>query len=502
MNIFLVEDERWALAELRELFKRYEPTHHVYAYENGDDALAATETIHPHLVVSDITMPGMNGLELIKNLRQKDKYINCMILSVHDQFDYARQGLKLGIVDYLLKPIKKDDLYETVDKAIASIEIETIEKQAREQWSINQMLLTPSMSEEDSSSIQKLDYFVVCLLAENWNSKSAWKGSSFSNDELKKYVSQEIVPLEEVYCVDLDAQRKLILMPLSNVMDYHMAEANVQCLYRILKNEMTIHVCYARKKINENIKEVYMFLTKQLETHMLFGHSSFIKPDTLLEIDEDLTEAWMKIRIIESHIQKGEILKVREVIETLATIIDEQEITQRQLKLFVTNMYYALAFKLQQQKGTGGDLEINMENIDKIDELVRFSDLTEWLIEIVTDLAKSYTPQVVAPKQLIPRVIDWVHQQYQENLFFQDFANEYYVSLSYLSREFKAQTGDTFSDYLMRYRIDKAKEFFDQGIEKTGQVGQMVGYEDTKHFSSVFKRITGVTPTEYKKLRG
>jgi YesN/AraC family two-component response regulator len=81
----------------------------------------------------------------------------------------------------------------------------------------------------------------------------------------------------------------------------------------------------------------------------------------------------------------------------------------------------------------------------------------------------------------------------------QQFAAEHHVSLGYFSRIFKSQTGTTFSDYLAGYRIRKAKELLSGGIERLQEVSRMVGYEDTKHFSALFKKIVGETPIKYAK---
>jgi two-component system response regulator YesN len=104
-----VEDERWALEELKALFKRYEPQHLVHAFENGEDALEAANSVVPHLVLTDITMPGMDGLELLAEIGRGHPEAKGIILSVHDDFAYAQRGMQTGVTDYLLKPVRKRD---------------------------------------------------------------------------------------------------------------------------------------------------------------------------------------------------------------------------------------------------------------------------------------------------------------------------------------------------------------------------------------------------------
>lgn len=97
--------------------------------------------------------------------------------------------------------------------------------------------------------------------------------------------------------------------------------------------------------------------------------------------------------------------------------------------------------------------------------------------------------------------MNWIHANYQGELSLQQFASEHHVSLGHLSRLFKSQTGYTFSDYVIGYRIGKAKELLADGTSRPSEVGELVGYEDSKHFSHLFKRITGETPTAYAKRK-
>ncbi len=147
MKLFLVEDEHWALKELVALCQIYEGEHTIYSFDNGDDALLQANDTRPDLVITDITMPGMNGLQLIRELNKLDPSVKFVILTVHDQFSYAQEGLRLGVIDYLLKPIKKDALYETIDRAFVRIASDEKIKSARNKWYLSQMLVSSNRHE-------------------------------------------------------------------------------------------------------------------------------------------------------------------------------------------------------------------------------------------------------------------------------------------------------------------------------------------------------------------
>ncbi|MFA9556722.1 response regulator [Evansella sp. AB-rgal1] len=498
MNLFLVEDEPWALMELVELFKRYEPAHTIYSFENGDDAFSALEKVHPQLVISDITMPGMNGLELINRILKVDPSVKCIILSVHDQFNYAQQSIKIGVIDYLLKPIKKEQLYTTVDQVIATIESEERKIRESEILAISKMLYT-SLENEEEHILYRNSYYLVCLILENREGDKSWADSSITKGEWLGFLERKSLYKNGLFCLDYDSQSRVLLIPEMEKENQIQIEIHLKDIYEQMKSKEIVHMSYLKKRENESIARTFALVNKNLEKHMRFGQSTFVPPEALEE-EVDLTNVWVKIRVIETLISKGELLKLNGVIDSITLELQHRKITISQLKLLINNMHYALKYKLKEKLESNTDIESIQINLDILNKLSDFNQLSNWLKEVFENLAEYFTPTLIEPKHLIPRVVQWIHNNYQDNLFFQDFANEHHVSLSYLSREFKAQTGCTFSEYIMRYRMEKAKEFFTEGINKTSEVCKLVGYEDPKHFSSVFKRVEGMTPKDYKKL--
>jgi YesN/AraC family two-component response regulator len=503
MNIFLVEDEPWALTELVQLFEKYQSEHTIYSFPNGDDALEMANEIRPDLVVTDITMPGMDGLELITQLNQLDATIKSIILSVHDEFQYAQQGLKLGVIDYILKPVKKATLYKTIDQAIEEIKNENMQRIDMGNWSVTQMLLSPSNKSEGTPEvINKGNYYIIHLFAGNWKAKKSWDESTDINDhELKALISNQVTAIDQVFCLTINSQQKLLLIPLLEQSKIDLIQFNLKFLYEKLKNQMIVHISHGRKNEQQNVNEVFTSLTNQTEKNMRFGLSSLLDP-TIKNEEADLSEVWVKVRMIETFIMNGNIQKVTETATKIVLNLQNKKITQRQLSLFISNMYYALAYKCQLEKGTELNTQDIQENFEILKELTSFEQLSEWLSEMMINLSEQYSPSQLAPKNLIPRVIQWIHNHYQESLVFSQFADDHHVSLSYLSREFKNQTNYTFSEYVMRYRVEKAKEFFIEGVERTGDVCNLVGCEDPKHFSSIFKRIEGISPKDFKKQIG
>lgn len=494
MNIFLVEDEHWALAELVELFKAYEPQHRIYSFDNGDDALEAAQTIRPELVVTDITMPGISGLELIARLLDIDPTIRAVILSVHDQFSYAQQGLKLGVVDYLLKPVKKDALYETIDHAIQRIQTDEKLVSAKNKWLLSQMLLHPEPVDSPLfDEIYRQSYFMALFSAE--------KGLSnlpLAVGERIRKLAKNTSGGSSGYLIELDAQRKVLLSPLKDSTEFTHHEALLRQVYHEVKHELILHIGCAVKPAKESLYEAINVLDATLQEQRRFAQATWIG-QAESGSEACLTELWDDVRVLEAFIKKGQVNKIREYAAAIVAKISKKRVTRRQLMIFLNDMVYSLRYKMQQESVEWRQADTEMQAV--FAGISTYEELGSHLEMFALSFCAQNVSQDTLPRELIPVLLHWIHQNYHLNIFLQQFASEHHVSLGYLSRLFKAQTGESFSEYLARYRVEKAKEFLAGGIDRIQDVCQMVGYEDVKYFSNLFKRIVGVTPTEYQKKR-
>jgi YesN/AraC family two-component response regulator len=500
MNIFVVEDEHWALTELIELFKIYEPAHRVYAFSNGEDALAAAARSAPMLVVTDINMPGMDGLELIRALNRVDQAVKGIILSVHDQFAYAQQGMKIGALDYLLKPVKKDVLYKTVDKAIVQIENETKQSDERKRLSVAQLLFASAAADNEVSlTVNRRKYGIALLMMENRATAQSGSEVLFSDVDLKRNLLYGDIREQDIYCVDLDRQRKAILIPVDDGSGCFSIRAGLMDLYRKLNDSgIHIHLCYMFKQANEEINKCFSLLNKQLEGHRRFGGSTFVSPEIKAE-DADLSGMWDKVRALQAFIKRGDMPKAKEMIRKLSEELQTKEMTVRQLTQFVSDLLYSLKYNLL--SSSAADIRINtwQEDSRALQEMSGYEELTEWLADKAFSLFSNSMPKDSKPKNLVPILLNWIHGHYQHELSLQQFAADNHVSLGYLSRLFKAQTGSTFSDYVIRYRIGKAKQLMAEGVDRLADISSLVGYEDAKHFSLLFKKIAGEPPHAFLK---
>lgn len=495
--MFVVEDEHWALAELTALFEVYKPEHRILSFASGEEALAAAGVTIPQLVVTDINMPGMDGLALIRELNRTNTFIKSIILSGHDQFEYARQGVEIGILDYLLKPVKKDGLYKSINKAIALIESDHRQHEERMNWMISQLLLASAVQDNEiSRNFYQSRFMIVLLLLENWSSLRSWDETGIQNGDLTKQLVYGPISEKEIYCVDIDAKRKVILIPIL----VHASSSKIEfCLHNMFtKFNEKVQLSYGMKREQEKLNKWFMILNQQIELHSKLESSAFIA-SSAQNIDRDLSGVWEKVRIVETLFMQGDIRSGREMLHRIMVELQMKEITIRQLQSFINDVLYSLQYKLLASR----KLQAAAHEFHKVPailtEISTYQELTDWLYDTLLALYRNPERPHMKPKRLIPLLMHWIHTHYDQEICLQHFAADNHVSLGYLSKLFKAQTGGNFSDYLIRYRIGKAKELLAGGMERLADVSILVGYEDPKHFSHLFKKIVGESPHAYAK---
>ncbi|SDN88917.1 response regulator transcription factor [Alkalicoccus daliensis] len=484
MNIYLVEDEHWSLIELKAQLEVYKKHHTLFTFLDPREAIKKGEETPPDLVITDINMPGISGLQLIEKLQEQNEEAKFIILSVHSDFSYAQQGIKLGVRDYLTKPVEEKALTEAVDEAIKEIHHSR-----------------PSFSSEVASNVlftskdpvlQQESYEVMYILIGNWKAKDGWPVLTVSPAEI---LAQFKAGNEKGSFVSLDEQRGLFFTKTAEKVEM---EKTVEQIYRRISEEAIVHVAVTEKAKEENWKEVINRLETMLEENRYFGRSTLLFPGQHHR-DFELDEEWMMVRRVEASIRSGDYQQAEIIVESLAASLYQRRITFRQLSVFLRNMYYALMFKLQEESKERLHIEKADMETGFLRKVVYQEETAAAIKQLTANFMERLPSEEIAPKQLIPRVLEWIHQEYASSLTFQDFAQKYHVSLSYLSREFKAQTGETFSEYVMKYRVKKAKEYFAQGMTRTIDVGRLVGYEDEKYFRNIFKRVEGISPAQYKR---
>ncbi len=409
MKVFLVDDEIVVREGIRESFP-WEETPYVLVGEapDGEMALPMIRDTNPDIVITDIRMPFMDGIELCRIMRAQMPWIGVVVLSGYDEFEYARQCIQLGVREYLLKPINSEALKGALDKVSSQLEAErnTFEHAAS---------LRARMESGGKLVKEKL------------------VGSLFNNE-----AAEEDAP--EVLR-QLSAMGGAVPAPFYTVID---------AAFTPISEGQAV-----ASELSEGTGGTVLPSPGRVGTRFLISG----------ETAED----------VEERAYSFATTLVRELEHTGATEIRAGigEIVGKPEEIF-------RSFKTARH--------IRHLLVERTDETSIILGVRE-----MGEPADEKTPAVISEAKLYMSL-----HFTNPNLMLQDVAKAVSMSGSRFSTVFSQQTGQTFTEYLMYLRLSKAKELLRTTNERSSQIAREVGYNDSHYFSYIFKKNTGITPSEYR----
>ncbi|QJD82041.1 response regulator transcription factor [Cohnella herbarum] len=495
VNIVVVDDEERIRKGLAKLITQAGREFHVTGiFAGAQELLAGIDAISVDLVITDIKMPVMNGLELIEKLQARYPGLKLAIISGFDDFIFARQALRFGVQDYLLKPVDKAELakmlYQVRDKLeqeyamikenqderlklLLFNDAESLPKHIRleacrqlEQWPLFQdayavfvLRGNPRMSHEQMSSVTAA-WLPKSVLLE-WDERMILIVGIHNSEhadrvrELGQTLLHRLPVNQEARIGGSDVFRGTTwLREAFRQGDQAMQQAWYDAGKRAFSD-------YARKSRKpHSIKHLLVLLDSEFQEEMAL--SDYVKA-------QEAVQRWFRQCIA---LMPG-WNELREGCETVLALIGrympEQRNEQEERSVSCEPGHY-------------GNKEIFssyfLGEVDKLFVLLRQSRQENRVVETV----KQY-----------------IHQHFSEELELNKLAEEVYLTPSYLSKLFKTETGETITDFLISVRIDRAKDWLrEKNALKTYEVGERVGYADPAYFNKVFKKVVGCTPKEFK----
>ncbi|MEC0090501.1 response regulator transcription factor [Paenibacillus macquariensis] len=500
------------------------------AYANGREAWDAVELDRPDLVISDISMPFMDGLELAGLISAQFPYIKIIILTGFDEFEYAQAAIRLKVSDFILKPITAQEIRMLLDRVRAEMDEE---KQRREDLSrLNNQL-------KQSLPLLK-ERFLERLVAVGLGKEEISEGFTYFN-------LPPVSPFYLVMVVDIDdfGDRELIsyehdaeflrfaafdifqeTLNRDNVLNFRTREermvaiifgqANEILLYEqvfSLAEEVRYHV---EKYLNftvtvgigrtcahiEQLPNSYKSALSALDYRFLLGKNRVLsimdiegKPSIQLPLVLD----WD--RKLATAVKTGDLQEAYELIEMgvaeLKTSLVPVEACLLQMQKVVLTLMNSI------QELVIHDAELSFDRQIKLMDVYKFKTLDEveiWLRDVVGSIISTIADnRNHLTNMQIHRGVEYIDQNYaNEKMSLQDLCRHVLMSTSYFSLVFKQHTGETFIEYLTRVRISKAKELLHNSKLKLYEIAEQVGYKDPNYLSILFKKHTGITPKDYR----
>ncbi len=494
MNILVVEDEPLALDDLLAMLQPLAKVHTIIGCGSGAVALSEAERSLPDLVITDIRMPGIDGLELVRRLKAHSPDFVAIVLSGHSEFEYAREGMRLGITEYLLKPVRTDTLLQTISAALKALDEGRARDTQLREARIMRLLLRRHRAAEVGPELLAGRWGLIISVCENWESPVVWSDTAVDRETMARSLSsQGLVPCD---IVGIDGHIRVCLVPMSGVPPHLLETAALRLHREMLSTGLLAHTTYAIKSAGENPAIIVSECLRRLTQGMLFAASTFLRPEQAGEAPGVTIRE--QLRLVERTFADGKLSQVAVQVHTALVQLRQDGATQEMLIEALDRLFQLIQRHIKPDQGE--TLPERSTLVAVLRRLRTYDELATWVnlqIQPLLNLPRGTT----TPRQLVRSLVALVHNSYADEISLQVYAAEHGVSLAYFSRLFKDEVGMTFSDYLTNLRMEKAKELLARGDLRPAEISNLVGYEDPKYFSQIFRRAAGMSPLDYQRSR-
>ena len=485
---------------------------------NGQDALELAESLRPDVILTDIKMPFMDGLELCRILTDRLPAARFVVFSGFDAFEYAKQAIQMNVVEYILKPINADELSAVLRRLKDQLDRERAERRNVELLRSRYTENLPVLRElfyanlldghiEPGTERERAARLDIDLQGEEWAVGLAYIGSD-RRDALSTLSIQNL--LKETLTAD---RCKLSLYNDWVAVIVSLTESfTIYDLIRVLDRVCTLAASYLGLTLTVGVgapcKELSGMARSAAEARTALEYRSMVGRGQVIyigDLEPDggqvLTFEEADERTLTAAVRLGSEQEVRDAAAALAGKIREANPSAGQYNLFLMELVTHLmkmtrrsGVGVEEVFGTGFSLPIQDSALPSLEELEGWC--AERYLRLWTLIRRRQTDSA---GQTVEAAKEYIRQHYAESdLSVEKLCAYLHLSSTYFSTLFKRETGTSFTAYVPTVRMEAAAEAIRGTEEKTYLIAQRCGYEDPNYFSYVFKRHFGVTPTKYR----
>ncbi|MGB8647959.1 MAG: response regulator [Anaerolineae bacterium] len=485
---------------------------------DGEMALPLLETTHPDVLITDIKMPFMDGLQLSRIVRERMPWVKIIILSGHDEFEYAQEAIKLGVTEYLLKPVTAQNLHNALQRVAAQLAREQREKEnvrkLQEQLDENRAILKEKLLLKlimgglspaeaiDQGGQLGLDllaryYLVVVIRIQLGNAPRQFDYQEYLR--VQHIVSGAVEKNPDVFLLQKDLE-ELVLLLKGNTPEYLFEERDFSLdLIKRQVRETRCRVTIGVGMLKERLSDVYPSFLEALVSIQGEADEDAAGPMSdgdragLLKVDK---------AAVENYLRRGTREEFEEFFDHTIRPIAETACRSPLIKnyIFIDIVLAATQFV----NGLGGNVDQLIPNLNSIGATLVNIRTVEQVHAQAQDILQgalafrdSQTSNQYAG--MIRQAREYIDARYADpDLALNQVAAQVSLSPSHFSAVFSQETGQTFKEYLTEVRLNKAQELLRTTALRSSEISFQVGYSDPHYFSYVFRKNTGLTPKEFR----
>ena len=530
-RLLIVDDEELITDGLYDVFSRLMPEQlDVYKAYSGKEALEWMERTRIDIILTDISMPGLSGLELIERVQELWPHCQVIFLTGYDYFDYVYQAIQMKDVKYLLKTEGYDKVVETVKEIITDLkqtslknqlpELTDQEKHAYELMAqsdfMRHVIQKSNVHERDlinlATDFRDLNiplkttekvYLVIGNLTYPKNKTYTERTDilNYVRSYWDQQFSEQLTSIsivdrygDLVWFIQFVEDKRFTPQHFLDFLEGNLEMIQDDCL-RLL--DLTIQFTISHRAVDwQTVSRKYEQLRQLQQLKLDSQYPSIIKERPHQAATLESVNPIPKMDLLTAHLSANRREEFFEEFFELVQSVQKESFHQ------LTKTYYSIALVLYidiNQNQLQNRIE-GIDNILKMDEHASFKSSFQYLEQIANQLfvLKKADGQD-RTSQVIERICHYIENHLDEDLSLVRLAEIHYFNPSYLSHFFKQEQGMNLSEYIDRCRIRKARELLRNSDLKVREVSERVGYHTAHSFTRFFKKMTGMTPKEYRE---
>ena len=492
---------------------------------DGLTAMRIADEQKPDIIITDIRMPGMDGLDMIRRIREQKMDTDFIIISGYRQFDYAQKAIRYGVEDYIVKPINEKELYQMVSRIIEKRNRnrrlirgkEDAEMRLRENRKImqsnylNRLLDGGRESDEGHQQLDLQGTMRAVLIKPDIDCRE--NGPDIYRALLRKVgeIVDEVFGQMSISCVSAVKDEGVFLIlsydenvDLNNVLRRLKRKIIMQSNAFFPRFTITIGIGREKNSIS-NIGESIEEARRAVLSRLFIGTGEMIREEELPRETGDSGKELFPHTAKGIMLDKIEIFDAQSICGMVCSVglkMERMDTTDGSLVKKVTeSILRVYLFGTEIIRGDGSEQEIRDRRNLKFCMCQSSEEVFEQLGGFLRDdLEQLMDRKNQAQLRPIRDARRYLQEHYNETVRLEDVTEQLGFNSAYFSTLFKKETGKTFSEYLIELRISRARNLLTDTSDPVADISEQVGYTDLKYFSKIFKRKTGLTPSEYRKL--
>lgn len=529
-KIMIADDESIVIDALKFIIERnFEDECIIECAKTGRKVIELAENFRPDIIFMDIQMPGINGIEAMREIRKNNAHIIFIVVSAYVKFDYAKDAIGIGVLDYINKPIQKDVIVKVLQTAMQQVD-ETKHRRSVDLANKEKLeIVTPIIENGFIYSLlyqnngkEELDNFRTLLgIEEEAGYLMSLQFGELSDKERMKNVIGTSVRLQKEYTRMKDIMKAFFHCCVGAMMG-NMILAFVPQAIPSQDEEYGIRI-----NIIENARKMVRELRQEFDAKFRLGVGAI---HAIHSLSESYNEAMRSLaynssdsvvhvndlpilcnyeenypidteNLLFQNVEKGNLNKSTYYAKCFFDWMVENH-SQNVMDIKLKVLEFVLRAESIGFESGGMVYRFNMRSkyLEGIMEMQTYQQLYEWFETKISEVCRNIlTKKEESTVDVVKKAQLYIEQNYSKDIVLDEVSRYLQISPYYFSKLFKKRTGKNFIEYLTSVRIEKAKELLRNSSKSMKEICMEVGYSDANYFSRTFKKNVGLSPTEYKE---